>query len=647
MANEPKKGGKASVSVAIPTDVQTLPPLPGKIRTPEDLRALSDAQIPALCGELRQVMIAQTTAHGGHLASNLGVVELTVAIHRIFNAPTDHIIFDVGHQCYVHKLLTGRAERFSTLRQPGGLSGFPKREESAYDAFGTGHASTSLSAALGFARADRLAGRDAYTVVVLGDGAFTGGMIHEALNNCDKHLRLIVILNENEMSISKNVGHFARNLAHLRARPGYFRTKSALERGLEHTPLVGKPLLHGLRRLKRSLKGSLYSESNYFERMGLSYFGPADGNDEATVENLLRMAKSKGTACLIHLKTQKGRGYAPAEKNPDAFHGLSVTESGARTFSEQLGEVLVRQAEENERICAITAAMPQGTGLSPFAARFPKRFFDVGIAEEHAVTFAAGLAANGCLPVVAIYSSFLQRAYDQILHDVALQKLPVLFCVDRAGLRAEDGPTHHGVYDAAFLTQMPHMTVFEPSCLASQERLLCRFLSEGVLTAPTAIRYPGGGECPEVARMWASAGDRERERGWISDFAEGAPPRTVVVSYGRQMARVLAAKQSARTSVGVVLMEQLSPAAACVAWLCSLVRTGTTRLIFCEESVRDGGVFKNLIADLVERLQEERLTIPSISLLAIRDVTVTAPAGGTLPDALGIGVNDIVRAIDG
>ena len=434
------------------------------IRSPEDVRAMDEQDIGTLCEDIRRVLIDRTEQNGGHLASNLGVVELTVAIHRVFESPKDHIIFDVGHQSYVHKLLTGRADVFDTLRQSGGLSGFPRRDESAHDAFGAGHASTSVSAALGMARAEHLRGSDAYTVAVLGDGALTGGMIHEALNNCAGNLKLIIILNENEMSISKNTGRFARLLTGLRTAPGYFHTKTFLDKVLVRLPLIGAPMLRGLRRFKNWIKELLYS-NNYFESMGLNYFGPTDGNDEQEVEKLLCRAKERQGCCLVHLRTVKGKGYDKAEHDPDTYHGISpatASSTEAPTFSQAFGQALTRAADQRQDICAITAAMRQGTGLVPFFERHPARFFDVGIAEEHAVTFAAGLAAGGYLPVVAVYSTFLQRGYDQILHDVALQRLPVLFAIDRAGLNGSDGPTHHGIYDVAFLSHMPGIDIYEP-----------------------------------------------------------------------------------------------------------------------------------------------------------------------------------------
>ncbi len=631
------------------SEQQTNMPMPTDIgaylnvRSPEDVRSMAAKDIPMLCKKLRRVLIDQTVRGGGHLASNLGVVELTVAIHRVFHAPVDHIIFDVGHQCYVHKLLTGRADAFSTLRAPGGLSGFPRRDESKYDAFGTGHASTSLSAALGLARAAKLSGSDAYTVVVLGDGALTGGMIHEALNNCESDLRLIVILNENEMSISKNEGRFARLLTRLRTSRGYHSTKSALDKTLSHIPLVGEPVKSGLSKIKKGVKKVLYS-NNYFESMDFNYFGPADGHDEQTVEQLLRAAKAKKGCSIVHVKTVKGKGYAPAEQNPGAYHGLAragKTQSEP-TFSQTFGHALNALADRNGKICAITAAMREGTGLAPFATSHPDRFFDVGIAEEHAVTFAAGLAAGGYTPVVAIYSTFLQRSYDQILHDVALQKLPVLFAIDRAGLNAADGLTHHGIYDVAFLSDIPELDIWHPLTTASLEARLQQLLIDG-LTRPTAIRYPSGGD---DKRLIAYA---ERLKpvaaGVFVDFDMIQPPKTAIVTYGRITAEALSAVQKCGQSVGMMVLERLRPCADVADTLEAMVVSGTEKIVFCEEGIRAGGLGMSLATALTERLNGQ--THPIVRIVAIDNECVTPDArvGQSTFDATGIGEADILRAI--
>ncbi|MBQ8393401.1 MAG: 1-deoxy-D-xylulose-5-phosphate synthase [Clostridia bacterium] len=587
-------------------------PLLCNINSPTDVKALSEKDIPRLCKEIREELVLRVSENGGHLSSNLGAVELSVAIHRVFDSPTDHIIFDVGHQSYVHKLLTGRREEFSTLRNPGGISGFPKRSESCHDAFGTGHSSTSLSAGLGFAEADRMDGSSAYTVVVLGDGAFTGGMIHEALNNCKKSLRLILVINENEMSISKNTGLFARNLSRLRARPGYYKTKGAVEKFFEHIPLVGKPIIKFLSFIKRKFKAIFYA-SNYFEQLGFSYFGPADGNKPDVVEDYLRAAKARGKCCVVHLKTVKGKGYEPAEKNPDSYHGLSPKghNAGNDSFSDYFGKKLSDIACKDEKICAITAAMMQGTGLSAFKERHPKRFYDVGIAEEHAVTFAAGLSANGYSPVVAIYSTFLQRAYDNIIHDVALQKLPVLFCIDRAGLNSRDGATHHGIFDVSFLSEIPGMDIWEPISYDSFGAILDRYFADEN-KKPTAIRYPSGGEYKMACDYMKDKAVTKIAEGVYADFDTDSVPDNVIITYGRLLCEAIKAKTESGESVGIIVAEHLSSLDTLAKEILPYI-TGKN-IIFDEEGVYNGSFSMNLASRINEHSKEEKITI-----LAIRD----------------------------
>ncbi|MBR3894710.1 MAG: 1-deoxy-D-xylulose-5-phosphate synthase [Clostridia bacterium] len=567
-----------------------------QINSPEDLKALPAEELAPLAQEIREFLVERVLENGGHLASNLGAVELSLAIHRVFSSPRDHIIFDVGHQAYVHKLITGRRERFSTLRQGGGISGFPKRSESEHDCFGTGHSSTSLSAALGFAEADRINGSDAYTVCVLGDGAYTGGMIHEALNNCRRRLRLIIIINENEMSISKNIGRFAKTLSRLRSSKGYFRTKNATTSILGHIPLIGKPTVKLLRRFKMGVKSALYG-SNYFENLGLYYLGPVDGNDEAAVERLLKEAKESRLSCVIHLKTQKGKGYAPAEETPDRFHGVSPKgcQPGEGTsFSDEMGEILTAMAAEDEKICAITAAMTGGTGLTAFRNAHPLRFFDVGIAEEHAVTFAAGLAANGCRPVVAVYSTFLQRSYDNIIHDVALQELPVIFCVDRAGLNPADGATHHGIFDVAFLSQIPTMRIYTPLT-----RLALKNAMEDAAKAsvPCAIRYPNGYEDPAVVQ--AFYGDKTPSRvGVRSNFthaniASAEQIDSLIITDGRIVKEAMRACEILREkghTVGILLLEQIKPYGAIAEQILPFLPQKACPIVFLEEEIKAGGM---------------------------------------------------------
>lgn len=619
-----------------------------KINSPDDLKKLPADNIPALAEEIRSFLVKRVLQNGGHLASNLGVVELSLAIHRVFSSPHDHIIFDVGHQAYIHKMITGRRDRFDSLRQPGGLSGFPKRSESEHDCFGVGHSSTSLSAALGFAESDRINGSDAYTVCVLGDGAYTGGMIHEALNNCRRRLRLIIIINENEMSISKNIGRFAKTLSHLRSTKGYFRTKNATTSFLRKIPLIGGPLFRGLRRLKIGMKAVLYG-SNYFENLGLYYLGPVDGNDEEAVERLLQEAKESKQSCVIHLKTQKGKGYAPAEATPDRFHGVSPSSFVApegTSFSDEMGLLVTTAALKNEKICAITAAMVGGTGLVKFKSTFPNRFFDVGIAEEHAVTFAAGLAANGMHPVVAIYSTFLQRAYDNIIHDVALQNLPVVFCIDRAGLNASDGATHHGLFDVAYLSGIPNIKIYTPITRnALAVALTEAFRSNG----PVAIRYPNGYEDPAIVNAFygnavpCGIGVRNNYIHHPSDNAEHLD--SVLITHGRIVKEAMAAADLLATQshrMGILLLEQLKPYAEVAGQVAALLPKKECKIVFLEEEIRAGGMGM-MLSDALSGYEVMRNK--TVSIMAVDDEFAVQEKNEPIYKSVGIDRESIVKTI--
>ncbi len=622
------------------------------IRTPDDLKAMSSAEVETLAEEIRSYLINQVKENGGHLASNLGVVEMTLAIHRVFSTPHDHIIFDEGHQSYVHKLLTGRQEQFPTLRQSGGLSGFPKRCESEHDCFGTGHSSTSLSAALGFAETDRLSGSDAYTVCVVGDGAYTGGMIHEALNNCRKKLRLIIILNENEMSISKNIGRFAKELSHLRATKGYFTTKRAVTGVLSAIPFLGKWMVKLIKRVKRKTKDSLYG-SNLFENLGLSYFGPADGNDEAEVERLLMEAKAAKGSCVVHIKTKKGKGYADAEAKPDKFHGIpascACTGDHANSFSHQMGVRLCKMAQRDARLCAITAAMADGTGLDHFRGAYPTRFFDVGIAEPHAVTFAAGMAANGYHPAVAIYSTFLQRAYDNIIHDVALQNLPVVFFVDRAGMNPSDGPTHYGVFDVAFLSQIPNLTLYTPiTSEALANAMEAAFRPDAGVCA---IRYPNGQEDAQVVETFyaASAASAASEIGVRASFSltgnKDQDPEAVIVTHGRIVSQALqAAKTLAEQGkrVGILLLERLTPYTDIAKRVAGHLPRGEGAVLFLEEEIRAGGMGM-LLSDALKGY--DVMQNKTTSIMALEDPFCTPAEGQTCLEAAGLDADSIVSRL--
>ena len=465
---------------------------------PEDLKKMSYTELEDLAAEIRNLLIETVAKRGGHLAPNLGVVELTLALHKVFNSPEDKIIWDVGHQSYVHKIVTGRWQDFHTLRQRGGISGFPKPEESPHDVFATGHSSTSISVALGLAKARDLRGEDYKVVAVIGDGSLTGGLAFEALNNAG-HLKtnLIVVLNDNEMSIAPNVGALSTYLSQARLNPTLYKFRADLEQFIQKIPKVGETTFRYLDKIKDSLKYMVIS-GILFEELGFTYIGPVDGHNLRQLTQTLTDAAHRQGPVLIHVRTKKGKGYPPAEKDPIRFHGVPGFEvstgklpnhSGPPTYTEVFGATLVKAAAEDERIVAITAAMTEGTGLRQFSQAFPARFFDVGIAEGHAVTMAGGLARAGMKPVVAIYSTFLQRAFDQILHDVCLQSLPVVFAIDRAGVVGEDGPTHHGVFDLAYLRMMPGLTIMVPKDENELRQMLLLALK---MDKPVAIRYPRG-----------------------------------------------------------------------------------------------------------------------------------------------------------
>ncbi len=614
-----------------------------KIDSPSDLKALEIEEIETLNGEIRDFLIDNVSRNGGHLASNLGVVELSVAIHRVFDSPKDHIIWDVGHQSYVHKLLTGRRAAFDTLRTPGGISGFVKREESEHDCFGAGHSSTSVSAALGFAEADRLKGSDAYTVAVVGDGAFTGGMIHEGLNNCRRDLNLIIILNENEMSISKNIGQFAKNLSKLRMRSGYFKAKRITGKVLKHVPFIGKYLFGFALKIKKAFKNMMYG-SNYFEDMGLYYLGPIDGNDYESMEKILTEAKKLNESAVIHIKTVKGKGYDLAEKSPDKYHGVAPnnTKTQRKTLTDVFGETVCKLAEEDEKICAITAAMCDGTGLNGFKQKYADRFFDVGIAEEHAVTFGAGLAAARMKPLVAIYSTFLQRSYDNIIHDVALQNLPVTFCIDRAGLNSRDGATHHGIFDVAFLSHIPNMSIYTPTT----EESLSRLLREAICgNRPSAIRYSNFEENEKVVKEFYS--DAAKKSGYaICNYKPGEKLDGVIVTYGKIVGEALKATGLLKANgknFGIVLLEKLKPYDEIYASICDLLPESLKAIAFLEEGIKVGGAGM-ILNDKFS--SDKRFDAVKRCIIAIDDDFVTPKKDQTVYEEAGISFDHIASRIE-
>ena len=556
-----------------------------RIKDHTDLQGLTPEQQTLLCQEIRAFLVSHVSQTGGHLASNLGVVELTVAIETVFNTNIDRLVFDVGHQSYVHKLLTGRQADFAHLRQFGGMAGFPKPSESQTDAFVAGHASSSVSIALGMARARKLTG-DQYDVVALvGDGAATGGMIYEGLNDAgDSKEPMVIILNDNEMSIDRNVGGFARHLGRLRTKERYLGMKDSYRSFLKKFP-GGEPIYRASRAVKNWLKRILLPES-IFEHMGLTYLGPVDGHDLQELIRILRVAKDLREPVLVHVMTQKGHGYVPAEEHPSKFHGVGKFDpetgevrKGSKTFSDAFGDTMMELAAADPRICAITAAMPGGTGLLGFKDAYPDRLFDVGIAEEHAVSMAGGLAKQGAIPVVALYSTFLQRSFDQLMQDVSMLKLHVIFAVDRAGLVGEDGETHHGVFDVGFLRQAPGMQILSPASCGELSDMLKWAAYD--MSGPVAIRYPRGGDGSFKASHWDPLAPVVCHRHG-KDVA--------IVTYGTMVNSMLEAAQTLEAEgidASVIRMLRIHPLPA---EALESALSGYRRAIFVEEASADSGI---------------------------------------------------------
>ena len=561
-----------------------------QIHSSADVKAVPKEQLPLLCAELREEIISGVSKTGGHLASSLGAVELAVALHRVYDSSRDRLVFDVGHQCYAHKLLTGRRERFDTLRQFGGISGFPKPAESPDDASVSGHASASISCALGMARARTLLGDDYDVCAVIGDGALTGGLAYEGLTNCGESGEpIVIVLNDNAMSIGENVGGLARLLSRLRVRPGYIALKKAYHRGIGRYEHVYR-FLH---RIKERVK-DLVLPDNMFEDMGFYYLGPIDGHDIRTVTRTIRYARDMRRPVIVHILTVKGKGYPPAEADPSHYHGVGPfdPETGAvpgekKDFSAAFGQALCALADSDGRIAALTAAMTEGTGLSAFASRWPERFFDVGIAEGCAVTMAAGMAKQGLRPVVAVYSSFLQRGYDQLLHDVALDRLPVVFAVDRAGVVGADGETHQGAFDVGYLCSVPGLKLRAPSNYAEARAMLSLALAED---GPAALRYPRGGE--GAFKDDTSAAD-------ACVLREGTD--LTIVSYGILINEALEActlLESAGISAGLVKLNRLD---APDYDLIAAAASKTGRLLVAEDTAEAGCVGTRILAELEKR----------------------------------------------
>ena len=563
-------------------------PILSKIKSPSDVKNIEKKDLEPLCEEIRQKIITTVANNGGHLASNLGAVELTVALHRVFSSPKDAILFDVGHQSYAHKLLTGRFDRFDTIRKENGLSGFMRPDESEHDPFVTGHSSNSISAAYGIYKAKCLLGEAGTAVAVIGDGAMTGGMAYEGLNNVGTDMaKFIVVLNDNKMSISQNVGALASSLTKLRNRPYYHKFKYALNHLFAKIPLIGGLLNRIVHKIKESFKNAIY-KSDFFSVLGYNYLGPVDGHDIEGMESIFRVALSYNRPSLVHIVTTKGKGYSFAETSPNNYHGVSpfsveagAENSGKLNFSSVAGNTLCDLAEKDKRICAITAAMTEGTGLEKFSKKFTSRFFDVGIAEAHAVCFGAGLAAKGMKPYFAVYSSFLQRGFDQIIHDMAIGGFNLRLLVDRAGIVGEDGESHQGLFDVSFLTSVPNMMVFAPSSYKELEyRINYTAENDGLF----AIRYPRGGE--------KNCGDTD----FTEDFAllKGENKKAVVI-YGRLFSEALIAREQA--DFNIVKLNKIYPLGD------KLIETlkGFEEIYVFEEAMKSGGIGEHLSALLLEK----------------------------------------------
>ncbi|WP_270842950.1 1-deoxy-D-xylulose-5-phosphate synthase [Mitsuokella multacida] len=589
-------------------------PLLNRIENPEDVKKLTVRELEQLASELRHFIIDTVSQNGGHLAPNLGTVELTLALYSVFSFPTDKLVWDVGHQAYSHKILTGRRDAFSTLRKKGGITGFPNRFESAYDAFGVGHASTSISAALGMALARDAKGEKNQVIAVIGDGALTGGESFEALNNAgDLGTKLIVILNDNEMSIDANVGAMSEYLSRIRIAPQYARAKRDMGSLLMSIPHIGDKVYKTASHLKDGVRSVLVPGS-LFEEMGFHYIGPLDGHNIALMEEVFKSAKEMEGPVLIHIHTVKGKGYQPAEQAPEKFHGVgcfdpstgkSAKKAGcAPSYTSVFSQALIELAKDRPDILAITAAMPSGTGLKAFGKAYPKRFFDVGIAEEHAMTLAAGMAAGGMHPVIALYSTFAQRAYDQLIHDVCLQNLPVTLCLDRAGLVGEDGPTHHGVFDLSYLRQMPNMCVMAPK----DEEELRHMLATAIATpGPAAVRYPRGAGLgvaltDSFEKLPVGKAEVLQEKGEIAFLAVGT-----MVEHAKAAAAILAEEGIEAAVVNMRFIKPLDTA------LIDAMAKTKKLIITAEENVLAGGfgsAVAEYLADSGQQVPLVRFGIP-------------------------------------
>ena len=606
------------------------------IKSPSDISDFTQKELSELCEEIREKLINVVSRNGGHLASNLGTVELTVALEKVFSSKNDSIVWDVGHQCYTHKLLTGRADVFDTIRTEGGISGFPKREESEYDAFNAGHSSTSISAAYGIARAKAMLDKEGYTVAVIGDGALTGGMAYEGLNNAGRFKKnFIVVLNDNKMSISRNVGSIAKYLKRVRFKSGYLKTKARFERIFSKIPFIGGAVVRGIRKLKSKLRYSLY-QTVLFEDMGFHYYGPIDGHNINELAEVFESIKNIKGPVLVHVITKKGKGYTLAENKPNVYHGISAFDietgeplSGKTDFSFVFGNKLCELASRDKRICAITAAMEAGTGLSRFATEFKTRFFDTGIAEEHAVTFAGGLASEGVLPFFAVYSTFLQRGVDQIIHDVAMQNLHVVFAIDRAGLVGEDGETHQGVFDVALLNPIPNLTIYSPTYFEELESIMELSVASG--RGAIAIRYPRGTE-PYKPEDFACGKKHYTIYG-------SSKCDTLIITYGKIFANACMAKEilsRKNTDVCIMKLNRIKP----IPEQALNDAVNFKNIFFFEEGMLTGGIGEHFLAEEVKRGYNGKFIINAIDDIYVRHAKVDS-----LFEKLGLSADGMAEVV--
>ncbi len=577
-----------------------------RIHTPADLKGLTQDELCSLADEIRGKILEAVSKNGGHLASNLGTVELEIALHTVFDCPHDKIVFDVGHQCYTHKLLTGRADDFGSLRKFGGISGFTNRDESEYDTVTAGHSGSSLSAALGIAEAAALSGDASHTVAVIGDGSFTNGMIYEALNNCSSAPpHLVIVLNDNGMSISQNVGGLSAYFSRIRTSERYFSFKVFMKKYFVRIPLIGRGIVSAARRIKNAVKRLLLSD-NIFESLGLEYLGPVDGNDMKKVISVLREAKSREECTIVHIKTKKGLGYLPSEAFPDKYHSAPPFEldtgffgpSSTLSFTSSVSDELCAVAETDSKVCAVCAAMPDGCGLTGFAELFPDRFFDVGIAEEHAVAFCGGLSISGFRPILVMYSTFAQRVFDQIFHDIALQRCPLTFLLSHAGLVPGDGVTHQGIYDVALLSPIPGVRIYAPDSYSELKALIgASVLSNSI----DVIRYPKGSELSYDRSSFSRIGDV---------FANvPKDPDAVIVTYGRLTRTALHAAAKCSCTAGVIRVLRISPLPTDDV----ISALGSAAVVYIlEEGIRRGGFGEALEAALKERGMTCRTVVHAI-----------------------------------